>query len=168
MIGPICTSASGKLRKQTNRRKGTGNENACQLLFVGPDPSLPSICEKFLTSSIFTAPFSLPLQPHRKTGALPAGRHQMVSIASRPLAHSATSQTNWANQPTDAGRMDGWMDADDGDSLTGSPCLSRPVSPLSKAPSSSAREGEKNVSQADKRTNNVLRSDDARSGGGLN
>ena len=95
-------------------------------------------------------------------------RHQMVSIASRPLAHSATSQTNQLGQSANGRGTDGWMDADDGDSLTGSPCLSRPVSPLSKAPSSSAREGEKNVSQADKRTNDVLRSDDARSGGGLN
>ena len=92
----------------------------------------------------------------------------MVSIASRPLAHSATSQTNQLGQSANGRGTDGRMDADDGDSLTGSPCLSRPVSPLSKAPSSSAREGEKNVSQADKRTNDVLRSDDARSGGGLN
>lgn len=155
------------MRKQTNRRRRSENENACQLLFVGPDPSLlpslSSICEKFLTSSIFTAPFSPPLQPHRKTGALPAGIRWYLS----PDAPLLTLQLRKPTRPISQRTRDGWMDADDGDSLTGSPCLSRSVSPLSKAPSS-AREGEKNVSQADKRTNNVLRSDDAKSGGGLN
>ena len=100
--------------------------------------------------------------------ALSRGRPASDGIYRQPPPCSLCNFANQLGQSANGRGTDGWMDADDGDSLTGSPCLSRPVSPLSKAPSSSAREGEKNVSQADKRTNDVLRSDDARSGGGLN